>query len=353
MPNLFDYLNWRGDLDFSKSEFCSIDALVFSTISYLDFESVFINTPLIKNISIKELSSQFFSTQKNMVLNNYEILRRYLLRKAAESERYQSIEVSNYVGISSEEKGVQFGALTYHLPDKTIFIAFRGTDSSLIGWKENISLSYKPSILAQEYALNYTMDIASLYNKYKIRIGGHSKGGNLALYSSAYSSQKVQRRILGIYNFDGPGLGKNFYDSKEFESIKDVCNSFVPASSVIGLLFNFDKYTIIQSSKKGILQHDAFSWGIMGNKFITVNELTAYSTEINRAINMLLNSMSSNEIKKLTETFFSKLENSESMKESSEAILKKIIPLIKTKAKVDKETKDTLVSFVKEIHSID
>lgn len=356
MANMIDYLRWRGDLSFEKSAFCPPDALVLSMISYLDLKYSVPPFPSKEIVKITDASKKYYYGAHPTPQYNGIFLKDGLgsiLKKASSCERFDSLSVSNYTSIHDISLQMQFSATVFHLPDKSLFIAFRGTDNSSIGWKENFSMSYQSIIPAQKQALKYLIEIATMY-KGKIIVGGHSKGGNLALFASVNAPRKIRKRILAVYNFDGPGFEKSFYNTRSYKAVKDKCFTFIPDSSVVGMLFYKDSFTVIKSNKKGIMAHDAFSWNIIQNDFVKVREVSEYSKKISKAINIWLDSMSINERKILVEALFSSSENQpfQRLYDFRELFFKKYGLLLKNTSKLDKENKETLMSFFKELNTI-
>ena len=194
MADLFEYIKWRGDLTFEENEFCAPDALLLCMISYLELRQCAPSFPDKKKISIVDVSKKYYNVPHPSPQYSGIFLRDGLessLNKTSETERFKKILISNYVSIHDIPLGMQFSATVFHLSDKVIFIAFRGTDTSLVGWKENFSMSYTKTIPAQKKALEYIISIANIF-KGKIIVGGHSKGGNLAVYSSANAPNKIK-----------------------------------------------------------------------------------------------------------------------------------------------------------------
>ena len=210
-------------------------------------------------------------------------------------------------------------------------------------------MSYLNAIPAQKQALKYLTEIAHMY-KGKIILGGHSKGGNLALYASVNAPRGIRKRILAVYNFDGPGFDKSFYNTRAYKSVKDKCFTFVPDFSVVGMLFYKGDYSVIKSNKKGIMAHDAFSWNIIQNKFVSVKEVSEYSVKINKAINLWLNSMSTDERKILVDTLFIASDNQPF--QFRDLFFKKYGFLLKNTNKLDKESRETLMAFFKELNTL-
>ena len=268
--NVFAYLRWRGDLLFSESHFCEIDNLILSVICYLNFEGL-VDSSLDgepKDLAqvIDELGKLSQNKQYTGAILPKEI---YSLAKATTlSRRFRHTKVVGFVNEVDEDKHIQFSALTYILPDGSAFIAYRGTDDNLVGWKEDFMLAFSSPVPAQACAKEYFEAVVEQLPNVPIRLGGHSKGGNLAFYAAACASPFAQKQIVHAYSNDGPGFMPEFFATEGYLAIEKRLVSFVPQSSIVGALLHSPKhYHIIHSTKKSILQHDPFSWTVSGPHF--------------------------------------------------------------------------------------
>ncbi len=294
MPNLFDYLEWRGDIDFKKSAFNEIDALLLSQISYIDFGGAVPDGFLGKGLPLSDVAEILKS------LPDFERRCRFstginprtmeLFLSAAETERFSSINMKSFTDILDETKEEQFSALTCTI-DKTTVIIYRGTDGNVVGWKEDCHLSCMDEIPAQKDALEYLLSAAKSSHG-KIILAGHSKGGNLSVYAASRCPDKIQKRISAVYNFDGPGFEESFFNSEGYMKVEDRIMNFVPQFSIVGMLFHHPKnVTVVTSGSKGIMQHDPISWKTGAQKFpeleSTVRESKYISSTVNEWIDRL------------------------------------------------------------------
>lgn len=200
---------------------------------------------------------------------------------------------------------MQFMALTIDIGNKTLFISFRGTDDTLVGWKEDFMMSVLDVVPSQREGLRYFNNVADLHPEHKLYLGGHSKGGNVAVYAGIYSKIKNKSRIVKIYNNDGPGFRETLIETKNYLSIADKIVTFVPQSSIIGMLLEHEEnYQVIQSSQKGIMQHDGFSWEVCGNSFIYLKSVTKESIIADKAIKNFLNGISVERREEFTNALF-------------------------------------------------
>ena len=307
MADMLDYLAWRGDIEFTQIPVNPVDALIFSTLSYIQFEDIVPDNPH-QSISMAEAAAGLFSlaepVTRTRVKKDLD-----LLKAAAESHRFDNIRLSFYRSILIPEEDTQFAAMTVFLEDGSAYIAFRGTDNTLTGWKEDFNMSFQSSVPAQHLALAHVQEFAAVHPM-PIWMGGHSKGGNLAVYAAAKCGDLLQKRIVEVYSQDGPGFPAEMMNDPGYQSILPKVRSYVPQSSVIGMLLEHEEpYTIIRSNQIGIMQHDPYSWQVLGPDFLQVEKLTADSRFLDRTFKNWLASMSNEERSEFFDTVFELLES--------------------------------------------
>ncbi|KAA8817444.1 DUF2974 domain-containing protein [Bifidobacterium callitrichos] len=212
-----------------------------------------------------------------------------LLRAMAESPRWRDLRIGAYVDEFDPETTKQFSACAFDLGDGTLYVAFRGTDSSIVGWKEDFMMAFRRPVASQEAAARYLADVASRWDG-SIMVGGHSKGGNLAVYASACAPEDVQRRIAAVYSHDGPGFDEAFFATDGYARISTRIHKSVPGSSIIGMLFETREnaaggYTVVDSDGVGIMQHFALHWQVKDGAFVQADGLTAGARYAARTLN--------------------------------------------------------------------
>ena len=183
----------------------------------------------------------------------------------ANSVRFGNLYISDFINKKDVEQEKQFSAITVHLPNDYIYVAFRGTDNTIVGWREDLNMCFSDTVPSQIDAVNYLNSIAKKYDNenLKIFVGGHSKGGNLAIYAAAFCDLKFQEKIVTVYNNDGPGFSENIVDTEEYRRILPKIQTFMPQTSIIGRLLNHkEKIIILESTQTGIMQHDLYSWQV-------------------------------------------------------------------------------------------
>lgn len=302
MANFLDYVRWRGDLSFRQDPFNEVDAVVFSALSYIEYGGRVLSAPQ-EPISLKEAAVDFLAEgdveHRVRVKSDLE-----LLRLAAASYRFGQSQITQYRSIYEPEAQTQFAAMTFLLDDGTAFLAFRGTDGTLIGWKEDFNMTFQQTIPAQLLAQQYVREIA-LERSEPLRLGGHSKGGNLAVFAAARSSPMIQERILEVYNNDGPGFTNYLMGDPGYLAIVGRVRTFIPQSSVIGMLLEHEEpYTVVHSKSVGVLQHDLYSWDLMGNRLITMDNTTGDSVFLDATIKNWFASMNSQQRNALVDAMY-------------------------------------------------
>ena len=271
MTSVFDYLKWRGDLSFSQDPLNPVDGLIFSVLSYIPFVGQAAEKPH-EPIALRDAAADFLS------LDDYESRVRakndaMMLRAAAETARFGGCKMVLYRDQFVPEEETQFAAMTFLLPDDTAFVAFRGTDRSLVGWKEDFNMSFQEAVPAQLLAQDYVREVAAEYVM-PLRLGGHSKGGNLAAWAAVHLPEKLQgKRLLAAYNNDGPGFHADLLDTPAYRRVEDRLHTYIPESSIVGvLLVHAEDYDVIDSTSHAAMQHEALSWQVMGNRFVHLGQ---------------------------------------------------------------------------------
>ena len=256
--NINDYINYYGDYSFDQRPFNEVDNLIFAVLSYVNFSNI-----IKKNITLADAGNKFFEmySEEDIKKNILEIRSAIkFFKNIKDKNRFKNIIMSNYVYIGNEES--QFSVVTFKIAKDTYYVSFEGTDQLISGWEENLKMAYRFPVKAQTFAKDY-LNKYFTFKRCKLIVGGHSKGGNLALVSSMYANYFVKKKIIGIYNYDGQGLRFAQINSKQYESIENRYFHIIPNHSLVGLLLRHkDNYIVIKSNKRGLLAHDAFTWEV-------------------------------------------------------------------------------------------
>ncbi|MDR2865208.1 MAG: DUF2974 domain-containing protein [Spirochaetaceae bacterium] len=316
MANVLDYVLTRGDLSFKTRPFNEVDNIVFSLLSYYNFDGIISAdykkpyttlAAAVEMMAERHTENQCFSEH---FPDTYAQDSR-LIRALAYSERFRNIRIAAYVNKIDKEQQVQFSAMTIFPKKERPCIAFRGTDSSLVGWKEDFNLALDAAVPAQNEAVNY-LENAAKHFWGSFYVCGHSKGGNLAIYSASCCKPKTQKRIKAIYSNDGPGFKASFLSNAGYKNIKSKIHSFIPQGSIIGLLFEHDYDSIVVASKAaGLRQHSLWTWEVLSDSFIREPAIDEKSASLNRSIMAWINGMDNTQREQLIEGLYTILQETE------------------------------------------
>lgn len=285
MASIIDYALLNANKDFESLPFSKIDGLILAQLSYLHFgDSVpgfcanSDGVPL-SNIAEYEDYDSLFPLARTAEQN------KRLLNAVAYSKRYGKIRANFYRNKFIPEKDTQFSAVTFIINPDLAFIAFRGTDSTITGWKENFNMLYTSPVASQRLSVPYLEEVANRFDGNLI-LAGHSKGGNLAIYSAVMCSDDIKPRIIEIQSFDNPGFSEEFINSKKYLDTVGKIVKIVPEESLIGMLLNNrGNYRVIKSNGVGVYQHNPFMWLVDGNDFEIGDEVLAKAKFIDGTLN--------------------------------------------------------------------
>lgn len=305
--NVFDYLKWRGDLPFTRDPFNEVDNLILSMLSFIDFSHIIggLDDPdgsmtLSEAMICVKLAGperKHFGALIPATLFDFAM-------RAAESERFGGAKVFAFENRIDAKETMQFAAVSFCLSDGSLFSAFRGTDDTLVGWKEDLNLSFS-EVPAQHRATEYLTKIAERYPG-PLRTGGHSKGGNLAIWASVHASAEVRARILSAQSNDGPGFQPSFFDLPGYREMEDRLLTLIPQSSIVGVLLErCQHYKIIKSTQTAVMQHEPFSWEVEGTHFTQLAERSAFGRRAETVLRSWIDSMQEEERREFTEVMFS------------------------------------------------
>ena len=331
MGNIMDYISWRGDLTFAQSPFNEVDNLILACFSYVNLDRIPAVTRQ-KGIELKKLVKEFkkLHTIKELEADKSFIrLAPFMMFEMAESVRFGNCVIRNYVNEIVTEAEQQFSAVEIVLDDGTSYISFRGTDDTIIGWKEDFNLS-TGVVPAQERAVEYMQRISDKASG-MLRVGGHSKGGNLAIYGSVMC-KSAHDKILEIYSNDGPGFSKEFQESPETAEMMPKIIRIIPEYSIIGTLLEHEKQPIIvASTSRGLLQHDGFSWEVQGPGLVRRDSLNKTALRFIEILHKWIDGMDTEQKRLLIEDLFATLQASgyENLSEVQSGGIKSLAAMVK------------------------
>ncbi len=346
---VFEYLIWRGDLLFSQVPPCAVDALIFSTLAYVIFDGI-VPEDSSQSVSLREVVEKL-TQQEDFENRCFWKDDGELLQVAAQTQRYSEVRLCNYRTVFLPEEETQFAAVTFLLSDGTAFLAFRGTDHSIVGWKEDFNMAFQDSVPAQRLAQEYVQQFASGTGM-DLRVCGHSKGGNLAVYAAAKSPRQIQDRILAVYNHDGPGFTEAMMQDSGYLNIVPKIHTYVPQSSIVGMLLDHkEKYTIVRSKRVGVMQHNPYSWTVLGNDFILMEELTSESRFLDKTLQAWLADMPKEERNEFIDAVFDTMLKRENGK-IQDLLKPKMVKNYYTDLRMDEEKRKMIASAIQKLLEI-
>ena len=307
MPTIFDYLKANQYDSFYDKEFTVLDALALTELAYLPFEDLVPAEISVQNyISLQHLAEQFEEKfqGKYPPLGMVNAHRLKLLSYLSSFKRYKHIKALGFANDVSLDSQKQFAAITYQIRPKEYLVVFRGTDDSIIGWKEDFHLTYMKEIPAQLAARDYLKEVLDKLDG-KVWLAGHSKGGNLATYAACHVETSIQDRVQKVYSFDAPGLHSSIRNSDNFKAIEGKILSIIPENSIVGMMLETPETDLVIKSKTfGLLQHLMVSWEIEGDQFKVVPKVTEDSIQVDQTLKSWTASLSEEELRDFFDLFF-------------------------------------------------
>ncbi len=345
MANIVDYINWRGDVPFSFSDFNIVDAMIFCELSYFPMEDI-VPADFSEGVSLKEMCKAVI--KKNVPMHDPRDIP--LAKSILNSCRYDNIKLCGFVNDVNVELESQFSALVFVLDNDELYIAFRGTDKNLIGWKENMDLAYNDEVPAQKLALSYLNTVLRFFKTNAI-VGGHSKGGNLAVFSSAFCDEDLFDQIKLVYNFDGPGFNSVVIQNPVFDKVQSKVKTIVPQSSIIGMLLEHkEKINVIESyQSNGFSQHPLFTWEIKRDDLKYLEGITPIGQYTNENVREWIEGMSFEEKEQFIETVFKLLDKNKTVEDVF--TVRNIIPLIRSFRNMDEDDKQSIRFAIRNLRS--
>lgn len=293
MATVLDYLNWRGDLLFSSDPFNEVDGLIFSRFSYLALEQL-VPEEFTQWTTVKDIADKATFPPED-IPNYVRASDIELLYAMAKAPRFQNLRVSGFHHLLDDEKTEQFAGVILELEENLAFLSYRGTDETLTGWKESVSLGFLSPVPSQRDAVDYLNAAVGALPRYDFILGGHSKGGNLAMYAAVFSDPALAERIVQVYNYDGPGFTKETVEKGDgnFQVMRDKIFTFVPEFSVVGMLLDHqENYTVIKSTQDNWIQHNIYFWQVVGPTMERASDRSDTSYFVDRTLKDWLEDMS-------------------------------------------------------------
>jgi len=306
MADLLDYISWRGDLSPASVPWNDVDALVFARLSYIPFDGV-VAPDFLTGKPLAEAARQVLAKG---VLDDGAGLHpsdKRMLELLCDAPRYQELTLCGFESTLDKAAEEQFAALTLRMP-LGLCVAYRGTDGTLVGWKEDFNMSFSSTVPAQLHAVEYLTRAAAALTG-TLRLCGHSKGGNLAVYAAAFCGENIQSRVVGVRNFDGPGFQAEIAAQPAFQRIVGRTRTYLPRSSVVGMLLEHEEpYTVVESRGAGLYQHNVYLWEVGRSGFQELQQVSEGSQLIDRTMKDWVATMDAGQREKVVNGLYAALQ---------------------------------------------
>lgn len=301
MGTVLNYLEKYGKYTFQEMPMTEVDSLALCQLSYLKFDGMVPEDG--EAVVLKSLKSNA-DYEKLFADVRYEKVNRALLEEMMQSRRFGDMRLNYYVNIIEEKWETQFSAITCFLDDELTYVAYRGTDETMVGWKEDFNMAFLSPVPGQEYSVRYLERAAEKFEG-SFYVGGHSKGGNLAVYSAMNVSPDIQERIIRVYSMDGPGFRPEVLEKCGYDRISEKVVKILPHSSLVGMIFESDMhFQVVKSNTFGLLQHDPYTWQVTGNHLVRANDLYERRKEMDNNLNEWILSLNEEQLRTFVDTMY-------------------------------------------------
>ena len=311
MGTIIDYIREYGDYTFQEKAISEVDSLILSQLSYLKFDGI-----------VPDIGENTEAVDMQYLLQHKDYDRLYaderyrgkntaLFLAMAHSKRFGTLKMKSYVNRIDLDSETQFSAITYQLKDGSFYIAYRGTDETIVGWKEDLNLAFSEPVPGQVMAVDYLNRAAEKISR-PFYIGGHSKGGNLAVYAAMNCKKPIQDRIIAIFNHDSPGFRPEVKEKCGYDRIESKIRRTVPRSSLVGMLLDCaGSYRVVGSKSIGLAQHDPYSWRVEKDDFQTVEHVHSHTMFMDTTLNDWILSLNQEQMHIFIDTLFDVIQASE------------------------------------------
>lgn len=311
MGTVLDYLKKYGDCSFRDMPVTEVDSLALCQLSYLKFDGM---VPGLRDgqpsVPLKSLAGHP-DFDRLFADTRYEKVNRELLKNMLAGRRFGSLELNCYVNVIVQKWETQFSAVTFLLEDGTVYVAYRGTDESIVGWKEDFNMAFLSPVPGQEMSVDYLDTVAGRIRG-SFYVGGHSKGGNLAVYSAMNCQPGTQDRLVKIFSMDGPGFRPEVLEKCGYGRIEDRTVKILPHSSLVGMLFESNtNFQVVESKTFGLLQHDPYTWKVEDAHLVRADALYEHSRQMDNTLNEWILSLDERQLKIFVDTLFQVISASE------------------------------------------
>ena len=348
MADMLDYIAWRGDLPMEADGFNEADGAILARFAYMPFED-FQTPPEDGFTTVRELAAQSLTDGRLVELERWKLRDRELMEAMAASRRFGGLQAGYSFSRFAEKLQTQFAAVTVRLPDGRAVIDFRGTDNTIVGWKEDLNMSYLCPIPGQITAADYVRRMAAL-TEGRLILCGHSKGGNLAVYAGAFCGEAIQERIDAVYNYDGPGFFEDVLQSDGYRGICGKIHTFIPQFSVVGMLLGRgEKSSVVHSTENGLHQHDMYSWEMRGPGFVHMGTVTGGSKFVDSALKAWIAEMTPEQFELFADAIYKVMEdtNARTLHQMRENLRETVMSVMRSVGEMDEGTRRAVMECVK------
>ena len=311
LGTIIDYLKEYGEYTVLDKPLNEVDSLILCQFAYLKFDGIVPEVGMDKpSVTIGYLN-EHKDKDKLFADERYREDNTALFEGMLNSLRFSSLRMNFYVNMIETEKETQFSAITFLLEDKTVYVAYRGTDETIVGWKEDFNLAFSEPVQGQLRSMEYLNMVAEKFAG-DFFIGGHSKGGNFAVYAAMTCKKDIQKRIVKIYSHDGPGFRPEMREKRHYEDIADRVIKIIPHSSLIGMLLEFhaEGYIVVESKTFGLLQHNPYTWLVKEDEFVKAKSIYKRRKFMDDALNTWILSLDEEHIHIFVDTLYEVIEAS-------------------------------------------
>ena len=354
MGTVLDYLKNYGKYSFRDMPMTEVDSLALCQLSYLKFDGMVPglreNQPAVTLKSLRDHPDY----EKLFADVRYEKVNRQLIENMLEGKRFSNLKLTCYVNIIEEQWETQFSAVTFILDDGTVYVAYRGTDETIVGWKEDFNMAFLSPVPGQAYSVKYLNTVASRFHT-PFMVGGHSKGGNLAVYSAMKCRPEIQDRILRIYSLDGPGFRPEVLEEGKYQLIEDRVVKILPHSSLVGMLFESNtNFQVVESKTFGLLQHDPYTWKVEGDHLVHADDLYERRKQMDNTLNEWILSLDEKQLRTFVDTLFQVISSSkaDNLIDFTAEWKKSMNGMVEALKEVDEQTAAVLRQVVKALFEI-
>lgn len=352
---MLDYIKEYGDYTFEEKPLGEVDSLIFSQFAYLKLDGI---VPLVtenkKSVNLKYIR-EHADYEKLYADERYEKENRALFTAMLSSRRFRGVKLNCYINIVEPEWETQFSAVTFILNDGLLYLAYRGTDETIIGWKEDFNMAFLDPVPGQSFAVKYMNMVTGRLHQ-NFYVGGHSKGGNFAVYAALNCTLEEQERILRVYNHDGPGFRPEVLERMDYQRLEDRILRILPHSSLVGILFTpvESKYEVVESKTFGLLQHNPYTWLVEEDHFVKVKDLYRSRRFSGDTINEWILSLNEEQVRSFVDTLYQVISASEAVTliDFTADWKKSLMGVLTAAREVDEETKEGIRKVIKALFSM-